>query len=92
MSAACTVPGVPGTARNLHAILRDLLPSRSRVLRNRPDMNALREAVDETVSLYLPEPGHLVHVQLEVTEEQARVHVAGRPDVRLHPPAGAGPR
>jgi hypothetical protein len=63
-----------------------------RVLRNRPDMNELRAAVDETVSRHLPEPGHLVHVQLEVTEEQARIHVAGRPDARLQPPVGAGPR
>jgi hypothetical protein len=62
------------------------------VLRSRPDMNELREAVAETVSLYRVEPGYPVHVQLEVTEEQARIHVASRPDARLQPPADAGPR
>ena len=31
-----------------------------------------------------------VHVQLEVTEEQARIQAAYRPDARLQPPAGAG--
>jgi DNA-binding IclR family transcriptional regulator len=65
--------------------------TRCRVLRHRPDLNELREALDETVSLYLPEPGHPVHVQLEVTEEQARIHAACRPGARLQPPAGAGP-
>lgn len=40
------------------------------------DMNELREALDRTASLCLPEPGHPVHVQLEVTEEQARIHAA----------------
>jgi hypothetical protein len=39
-------------------------------------MNELREALDKAVSLYLSEPGHPVHVQLEVTEEQARIHAA----------------
>jgi hypothetical protein len=53
-------------------------------------MNELREALDRTVNLYLSEPGHPVHVQLEVTEEQVRIHAACRPDDRLHPPVGAG--
>lgn len=56
------------------------------------DMNELREALDKAVSLCLPERGHAVHVQLEVTEEQARIHAACRPDARLCPPVGAGPR
>jgi predicted RNase H-like HicB family nuclease len=40
------------------------------------DMNELREALDEAVSLYLSEPGHPVHVELDVTEEQALVRTA----------------
>jgi hypothetical protein len=55
-------------------------------------MNELREALDETVSPYLLEPGHPVHVQLEVTEEQARIHAASGQMPRLQPPVGAGPR
>jgi predicted RNase H-like HicB family nuclease len=37
------------------------------------DMEELREALDEAVSLYLSEPGKPVDVQLDVTEERARV-------------------
>ena len=40
------------------------------------DMNELREALDEAVSLYLSGPGHAMHVHLEVTEEKARIHAA----------------
>jgi predicted RNase H-like HicB family nuclease len=40
------------------------------------DMNELREALDEAVSLYLSEPGRPVHVELEVTEEQVSVRSA----------------
>jgi predicted RNase H-like HicB family nuclease len=40
------------------------------------DMNELREALNEAVSLYLSEPGQPVHLELEVTEERASVRVA----------------
>jgi predicted RNase H-like HicB family nuclease len=40
------------------------------------DMNELREALNEAVSLYLSEPGNPVHVELDVTEEQVHVRVA----------------
>ena len=39
-------------------------------------LGSLHEALDKAVSLYLSEPDHPVHVQLEVTEEQARIHAA----------------
>ena len=40
------------------------------------DMNELREALDEAVSLYLSEPGKTVRVELDVTEEQVAVRTA----------------
>ena len=40
------------------------------------DMNELHEALDKPGSCYLPEPGHPVQVQREVTKERARSHAA----------------
>jgi predicted RNase H-like HicB family nuclease len=40
------------------------------------DMNELREALNEAVSLYLSEPGQPAHVELDVIEERASVRVA----------------
>lgn len=40
------------------------------------DMNELREALDEAVSLYLSEPGRPVRVKLDVTEERMLVRTA----------------
>lgn len=40
------------------------------------DMNELREALNEAVSLYLSEPGRPVDLELEVTEERASVRAA----------------
>jgi predicted RNase H-like HicB family nuclease len=40
------------------------------------DMAELGEALNEAVSLYLSEPGHPVHVELDVTEEHANVRAA----------------
>lgn len=40
------------------------------------DMDELREALSEAVSQYLSEPGHEVHVNLEVTEQRMRVTIA----------------
>lgn len=40
------------------------------------DMNELREALDEAVSLYLSEPDRPVRVKLDVTEERMLVRTA----------------
>jgi predicted RNase H-like HicB family nuclease len=40
------------------------------------DMNELREALNEAVSLYLSEPDQPAHVELDVIEERASVRVA----------------
>jgi predicted RNase H-like HicB family nuclease len=40
------------------------------------DMNELREALNEAVSLYLSEPGRPERIELDVTEEHASVRVA----------------
>lgn len=40
------------------------------------DMNELREALNEAVSLYLSEPGRPEQIELDVTEEHASVRAA----------------
>jgi predicted RNase H-like HicB family nuclease len=40
------------------------------------DLDELREALDESVSLYLSDPGHEVRVELDVVEQQALIHTA----------------
>jgi predicted RNase H-like HicB family nuclease len=40
------------------------------------DMDELREALSEAVSQYLSEPGHPVHVDLEVTEQRMLARTA----------------
>jgi predicted RNase H-like HicB family nuclease len=40
------------------------------------DMDELREALSEAISQYLSEPGHPVHVDLEVTEQRMLARIA----------------